>query len=69
MKFFGTLFVLFILLVGFAFWMVTTPYGPHGETFVDIAPHTSTGAIGETLEQKGVIRSRYGFEQIGRAHV
>ncbi len=62
MKFFGTLLVILILLAGFAFWMVTTPYGPRGETFVDIAPHTSTGAMGATLEQKGVIRNRYGFE-------
>jgi UPF0755 protein len=62
LKFFGTWLVVLILLAGFAFWMVKTPFGPQGETFVDIAPHTSTEAIGATLEQRGVIRSRYGFE-------
>ena len=65
MKFLGTLFVLLLVvllvLAGFAFWMVKTPYGPHAETFVDIAPHTSSAAIGAMLEQEGVIRSRYGF--------
>jgi UPF0755 protein len=62
LKFLGTLLLLLLLLVGFAFWMVKSPYGPQGETFVDIAPHTGSQAIGEMLEQKGVIRSRYGFE-------
>lgn len=42
--------------------MVHTPYGPQGETFVEIAPHTGSEAIGALLEQKGVIRSRYGFD-------
>jgi len=62
LKFLGILLVVLLLVAGFAFWMVHTPFGPQTETFVDIAPHTSSGAIGGMLEQKGVIRSRYGFE-------
>jgi UPF0755 protein len=65
LKFLGILFVLLLVvllvLAGFAFWIVRTPYGPHAETFVDIAPHTSSAVIGAMLEQLGVIRSRYGF--------
>jgi UPF0755 protein len=62
LKFLGALVVLLALLAGFGYWLVTTPYGPQGETFVDIAPHTGTEAMGALLEQKGVIRSRHGFE-------
>ncbi|WP_263366802.1 endolytic transglycosylase MltG [Edaphobacter bradus] len=61
LKFLGTLLVVLLLLAGFAFWLVHTPFGPAKETFVEIAPHTGTQAIGEQLEQAGVIRSRYGF--------
>jgi len=62
LKFLGTLLVILLLLAGFAFWLVRSPYGPHTETFVDIAPHTGSESIGAMLEQKGVIRSRHGFE-------
>jgi UPF0755 protein len=41
---------------------VNAPFGPQAETFVEIAPHTSTDAIAAMLEQKGVIRSRHCFE-------
>lgn len=62
MKFFGTLLLLLLLAGGAAVWVVRTPYGPSNETFVDIAPHTGSQAMGVQLEQSGVIRSRYGFD-------
>jgi UPF0755 protein len=55
--------VLFVLVLGAAAagWWVLSPYGPEKETFVDIAPGSSTARIGEQLESAGIIRTRYGF--------
>lgn len=38
------------------------PYGPSAETFVDVAPGTSSKAIAAQMERSGIIRSRYGFD-------
>ncbi len=64
MKVFWTLLVILVLVLlgAYANWMVNAAYGPQSETFVDIAPHTGSEAIGAMLQQKGVIRNRYGFE-------
>ncbi|GGA71749.1 aminodeoxychorismate lyase [Edaphobacter acidisoli] len=62
MKFFLTLLLLGLLLLGAVAFVLRTPYGPSQETFVEIAPHTGTPAIAAQLEHAGVIRSRYGFE-------
>ncbi len=45
-------------------WFVVLPAGPDTETFVDIAPGSSTSAIAAQLERAHVIRSRYGFELV-----
>ena len=50
---FGILALIFVL---------TTTYGPHRETFVDIAPGTSSRQIARELESNGIIRSRYAFD-------
>src|SRR5271167_4589627 len=59
----GTLaaILLFLLLAsaGAAAWLVFTPFGPEKETFVDIAPGSSTVRIGQQLESSGIIRTRY----------
>lgn len=56
------LFVLVLLIAAAVGFLVLTPYGPRSETFVDIAPGTSTEGIGAELERAGVIRSRYGLD-------
>lgn len=43
-------------------WMIATPFGPANETFVELAPGSSTARIGQQLEQAGIIRSQYAFD-------
>ncbi len=54
-------FLVFLVAAGVA-WFVLMPYGPETETFVDLAPGSSALAIGGTLEQAGVVRSRFAFD-------
>ena len=56
------LFLLALLGAGGAGWLVLTPYGPETETFVEVAPGSSTAAIGRQLEAAGVVRSQFGFD-------
>ena len=42
--------------------MIFTPFGPSAETFVDIAPGSSTTRIAQQLESAGVIRSQFAFD-------
>lgn len=64
----GTLLFLFFFVLlaaaGAAAWLVFTPSGPNQETFVEIAPGSSSRQIGAQLESAGVIRSRYGFDLV-----
>jgi UPF0755 protein len=60
-------FLAFLLLLALAaaaaFYVILyIPFGPHAETFVDIAPGTTGVGIGDQLQKSGVIRSRYGFD-------
>jgi UPF0755 protein len=58
----GTLAALGALAWGFVMWRVERPYqGFQGETFVDLAHGTSTGAMADELAAAGVIRSRWDF--------
>jgi len=50
-------------LAGVAYF-VFVPAGPPGETFVEIAPGSSSAQIGIQLERAGVVRSRYGFDLV-----
>jgi UPF0755 protein len=43
-------------------WLFTWPFGPSQQTFVDIAPGTTTRDIAQQLQQAGIIRSPYGIE-------
>jgi UPF0755 protein len=59
----AALFLLFLLaLAAGAAWLIYTPAGPENETFVEIAPGSTSNQIAAQLEQAGVIRSRYGFD-------
>ena len=61
----GLLFVLFAVVLlagGMALWAIFTPFGPSAETFVDIAPGSSTIQIARELESAGVIRSQFAFD-------
>ena len=60
--FFLALFLIALLAAGAAGWMIFTPFGPSAETFVDIAPGSSTTRIAQQLESSGVIRSQFAFD-------
>lgn len=62
MKVLGTLLLIVLIAVAIAGYVIYAPFGPHAETFVDIAPGTGTKGIARQLEESGVIRSRYGFD-------
>ena len=56
------IFLLVLLAAGAAIWLVLVPYGPDSETFVEVAPGSSTALIGRQLEAAGVIRSQFAFD-------
>jgi UPF0755 protein len=56
------LFLVALLAAGGVVWLVLAPYGPESETFVNLAPGSSTARMGRQLEQAGVVRSRYAFD-------
>ncbi len=58
------LLLLLLLLLGVGAYFLFTPTGPHLETFVEIAPGTSSQGMGRLLESRGIIRSRYAFEAV-----
>lgn len=58
------LLVLVLLIAGLIGFYALLPYGPAGETFVEIAPGIGTEGIAARLEQSGIIRSRYAFEAL-----
>jgi UPF0755 protein len=56
------LLLLVLLLLVAGAWFLFAPTGPHLETFVEIAPGTSSRGMGRLLEERGIIRSRYAFD-------
>jgi UPF0755 protein len=62
LKLLGFLCLLGLVATALLYAILFLPYGPHAETFVDIAPGTSAVAIGDQLQRAGIIRSRYGFD-------
>jgi UPF0755 protein len=62
LKFFGTLFLLFLLLAAAAGYAIFTPFGPHSEIFVDIAPGTQAQIIARQLQSSGIIRNQFAFD-------
>lgn len=58
------LLLVFVLLgvIGVAAWAIFTPFGPSTETFVDIAPGSSTIEIARQLQSAGVVRNQFAFD-------
>lgn len=58
------LFVVFVLALSGAaagIWLILTPFGSEHETLVQIPQGASTMRIARSLEEAGVLRSRYAF--------
>lgn len=55
-------FLVVSLAAGAAAWLLLTPFGPHEETFVELAPGSSTLHIGRQLEAAGIVQSQYGYD-------
>ena len=55
-------FLVTLLAAGAAAWLLLAPFGPRSETFVELAPGSSTARIGQQLEAAGIVRSRYVFD-------
>ena len=64
MKFIAIILLLALLVAGATAYVVLTPYGPTSETFVQIAPGSSTHAIAIQLARNGIIRTQYAFAAI-----
>ena len=62
MKSLGVLFLLILIAAATLAYLFLTPFGPHSETFVEIAPGTSATRIAAQLAGSGVIRSQYSFD-------
>ena len=62
LKTFLFLFLLTLAAVGLAGWAIFTPFGPSTETFVEIAPGSSTIQIARELQSAGVIRNQLAFD-------
>jgi UPF0755 protein len=61
-KFFLAILFLMILSGAGVAWLVFTPFGPETETFVQLAPGSSTVRMGAQLEAAGVVRSQFAFD-------
>ena len=61
---FWAFIVLLFVGAGALGWLVLTPFGPETETFVELAPGSSTIQMGRQLEVAGVVRSQYAFDQM-----
>ena len=61
MKLIGLLLLVVLLAAAGAAALVYLPMSPSQETFVELPPGTSSQAMAKTLEQHGVVRSRYAF--------
>ncbi len=57
-----TLFFVSLIVAGAAAWLVFTPFGPSTETFVEVAPGSSSTRIAQQLESAGVVRTQFAFD-------
>ena len=57
-----TLLILAFIGAVAAAWVFYLPFGPAGETFVEVAPGSSTTRIAKQLESAGIVRSQFAFD-------
>jgi len=62
--FFLALFFIVLAGGGAAARLVFTPFGPESESFVELAPGSSTVRMGRQLESGGIVRSQYAFDLV-----
>jgi len=62
LKSLGVLFLLILVAAGTLAYLFYLPFGPHSESFVEIAPGTTSNAIAAQLTRSGIIRSQYSFD-------
>lgn len=64
----GSVFLGLLLLIALAaagaVYLLYAPAGPDKETFVEIAPGSTSSQIAVQLEKAGIVRSRYGFDVV-----
>ena len=60
--FFLALCVIALVVAAAAGWGIFVPFGPSTETFVDIAPGSSTARIAQQLESAGIVRNQFLFD-------
>jgi len=61
-------FVLLLLLCAAgAYYLWFAPFGPSAAQLITVAPGSSVAQIGSTLQRKGIVRNRVGFELLARA--
>ena len=57
--------VVMVLVVGLVVgFFAYVPYGPSGETFVDVLPGTGTFGIARQLQKTGIVRSAWAFDAV-----
>jgi UPF0755 protein len=57
--------VVMVLVVGLVVgFFAYVPYGPSGETFVDVLPGTGTFGIARQLQKTGIVRSALAFDAV-----
>ena len=56
------IFLLALVAAGGAVWLLYTPFGPESETFVELAPGSSTVQMGQQLEAAGIVRTQFAFD-------
>jgi len=64
LRFLKLLLVLVLVAAALGWYFIYLPFGPSGETFVDIAPGTGTVGIAKQLQQAGIVRSAVVFEAV-----
>lgn len=57
-------FLLALCAAGGGAWIALAPFGPSQETFVDIAPGSSSARIGQQLQDAGVVRTHFAFDLV-----
>ncbi len=66
MRFFLLFVLLLVLATAAAYTLLILPFGPSRAQLVIIAPGSSVDQIARTLQQNGIVRSRYAFDLVAR---